>query len=308
MRKVLKLTTVLMVALATILSLTSPSLAAKPDVGASIGMSPTKIKLQIEAGKEYDGTFKVANGGTTTYDFKVYASPYQIGDEETYQPNFDKETKRTQITRWISFDQETYTAKPSSTTDVAYHIKVPKNIPDGGQYAVLFAQTIESSNGGGVIAAKRVGVLLYAKTDGKTIEDGELIYAKVSPWQTDGLKISFKAENRGNTDFELNDKLVVETLGGKEVYNSGVKPYTLLPETTRTGVNEWTDAPKLGLFWVTQEAQVLGKTETVKKLVLIAPIFVPIVFILAIAVIIVLIALKARSGKKYGKKVRRLSR
>ncbi|MCL2869613.1 hypothetical protein FWF48_02285 [Candidatus Saccharibacteria bacterium] len=298
--------TALMVA---VLSVPLPALAAKSDDTIGMTLSPIKVQLVIEAGKDYESTFKVMNSGKTAFDFYVYAAPYQVSGEK-YEPNFSKETKRTQISRWITFDEKNYNIKPGAEVEVTYHVKTPKSIPDGGQYAVIFAQTKEdqNSNTTGIVAAKRVGILVYAKAKGHTIEKGELKSNNISMWQTSTLKTEFKATNTGNTDFNATSSFVVTKLTGKEVYNSGDKPYAILPDTTRLATNEWDDVPYVGLFWATSKVTMLGKSYTTRRLVLVAPLFIPIVLILVIVAIIILIILKARSGRKYGRKVRKVSR
>ena len=297
------------IALAVAISSVPLVLAAQNDGSIGMTLTPTKARLQIEPDQEYTGVFTVINSGETAFDFFVYAAPYKVSGED-YEPNFTEETRRTQIARWISFEQEEFRAEPGDEVEVEYRIRTPESIPAGGQYAVIFAQTREDqdSEATGITAAKRVGILIYAEAYGETIEEGGLLSNRISLWQTNSLRAEFRVENTGNTDFDAVSRLTVDRLTGRNIYDSGEINYIIMPETIRRAVNEWKDVPYIGLFWVTSEVSVLGEDYTNRRLVLVAPPFVPIMFMIALGAIVVLIVLKVRKGRKYGKKVKRLSR
>ena len=103
----------------------------KPKV--QIQISPVKNTVYLKGGDVSDFTFNVSNIGTDPFDFKVYATPYSVSNEK-YELNFSKESSRTQITRWTTFEDAsgkyvsdvTYSVQPNETKVVKYRVTVPQ--------------------------------------------------------------------------------------------------------------------------------------------------------------------------------------
>lgn len=248
---------------------TMPSLAqtASQD-DLQLTLSPTSTRLEISPGKIYDGSFTIFNSGKEQLKFKVYAAPYQVTSEH-YDPTFSNDTPRTQVSRWVRFEQTNYTVESGKQAEVRYHVSVPQSIPDGGQYAALFAET-EGQSQGSITSIKRVGMLLYAQAKGTTVEKGTSQVVPISFWNSSPtFNVIQKATNNGNTDFEAKVSLHIKDIFGNEKYSAD-KTSVVLPETTRQIPLEWKDVPPLGIFTVTSKATVLGKTIETNKLVLFA--------------------------------------
>ena len=73
---------------------------------------------------------------------------------------------------------------------------------------------------------------------------------------------------------------------------------TVLPDTSRTGVLTWSDAPKLGIFKVTQEISFLDQSFTFSQVVLICPIWLIALVIVLIIALIVRIIYRVKSHKQ----------
>jgi hypothetical protein len=235
--------------------------------------------VDLQPGQKFNGQIRVQNDGDQPFRFKVYAMPFQVLDE-SYQ-NFDFETTstRNQIVRWVSFPQTEYTAAVGQTLDVPYQIDVPASIPDGGQYAVIFAQTLldeateklENS----VKSTVRLGQVIYGHPPGETIDKAEIVERRLGGWQqTTPLTTMVRLKNAGNTDFELQYQLTVnDALSNQEVYSSSSESVRILPETTRRIEMNWSQAPMIGWFRVTQKLSYLNETDETSRLVLIMPIW-----------------------------------
>jgi hypothetical protein len=231
-------------------------------------LSPTSTRLEVSPGQTYDGSFTIFNSGKEQLNFKVYAAPYQV-KSANYDPVFSGETSRTQISRWVQFAQKNYSVEPGKQADVHYTVEVPSSIPDGGQYAALFAET-EGQSEGSITSIKRVGMLLYAQAKGTTIEKGSSEPVSISFWNNSPtFTVTQKAVNAGNTDFEAKVSLQIKDLFGNEKYADD-KTSVVLPETTRNIPIEWKDVPPLGIFNITSKATILGNTVETNKLVLFA--------------------------------------
>jgi hypothetical protein len=285
---------------------------AKPNIW--IQVSPVANQLKLSPGDEYDGKLKVTNIGVEAFDFKVYASEYYATDME-YEPIFGQESARSQIARWVSFGQTEYPElQPDISVDVPYHVSVPADAPGGGQYAVLFAETISRDDTGATPGASsiktvsRVGSLLYAKISGETRETGELVSLR-----QDNLFLSppigseLVVKNTGNVDFSVHYSVKVKSiLGSKEIYSSSVDKL-VLPNTSRRMELKWEESPWIGLFWVDNEATFLNKTEaTDHKLVLIAPIWALIVItVILLLILIVVVAIIVRGVRNRRRKAKK---
>jgi hypothetical protein len=266
---ILKLVGVSLCLLVVALMSATPTLAqtASQD-DLQLTLSPTSTRLEVSPGDSYDGTFTIFNSGKKQLNFKVYAAPYQVKNEN-YDPIFSNDTARTQISRWVHFNQINYSIEPGKQADVHYQVRVPESIPDGGQYAAMFAET-EGQAQGSITSIKRVGMLLYAHAKGTTIDKGSSEVIPISFWNSaPRFEITQKITNAGNTDFEGTTSLHVKDIFGNEKHSSN-KTSVVLPETTRRMSMEWKDVPPLGIFTVTSKATVLGKTVETSKLVLFA--------------------------------------
>ncbi len=252
-----------------------------------ITVAPTTLHVALKPGDVHSGTFAIFNSGTTDYTAQVYAVPYTMTDE-TYAPNFTTRTTHSQIVDWVSFEQTTVRLKAGETVRVAYTITVPKDVPSGGQYAAIFAETepekIENS-AGALSSKKRAGVLLRANVAGQTRIAGEVLTNTIPGWQSGSFRASTQVKNTGNTDQSATVERIVTTVSGKE-FSKDKKDYIVYPDTTRRINTTW-DGPTLGgLYKITQNVTFLGTTNTTTTTVIY---FTPIGALLSGAVSIFLI-------------------
>ena len=126
-----------------------------------IQVSPVSSRVTLKPGTALDYSMIVSNIGTDEFKFNTYTAPYSIVDED-YNVSFSNENNRTQLARWIQFvnDDGSLTDKYSGSIPagekktVNYRITVPEDVPAGGQYATIFAQTDPDGSGWGNSAEK----------------------------------------------------------------------------------------------------------------------------------------------------------
>lgn len=275
------------------------SAQAQANPGAvEMTVSPTKQELSLTPGTQSDGSFKVFNSGDSPFTFRLYAAPYSVANEQ-YDPNFENETNRTQISRWINVSDAEVSLQPGEDTEIPYTVAVPDDIPNGGQYAVIFAETAEeeTDRDAAIIAKKRVGMLVYGRADGDTRDGGEIVSQETKRWQHGApLSTNWRVENTGNTDFEVTSQLTVSALFGDVVYESEPRENVLLPDTTRSLDLQWDDA-RFGIYKVETTVQFLDTERTEARYVLVAS---PIVVVIAAAALVALIG-----GIVYGARKKR---
>jgi hypothetical protein len=273
---------------------------------SSIQLSPVSQRIELSADQTIDFKIKITNTGNSQLSFRVYASPYGVTDI-TYEANFDIESDYSKIANWISFEQSEYrNVAAGEAVEIPFQIKAPSDIPSGGQYAVVFAETLPDESGAGAGASiqtvGRVGSLIYADLGGETRREGELVSFNQPTFAETSLKPTARIKNTGNIDFPFNHTAVVKTLFGKEVYNNSVTR-SVLPGTTREITQEWTEAPSIGLYRVTNKISFLEKTHVDEtKLVYVGPLWILITISVILGLILILIVLiivrKVRNNKE----------
>lgn len=290
--------------------------------GTSISISPVSNIVSIEGNKTYDYSFKVTNGGNSEMKFEVYAAPYSytVSEEDgEYKLGFSRENNYTQITRWITFagaddnysEKPVFTAGPKETVEVKYRITTPESIPAGGQYAVLFAHTLSTSemSGSGIKTEASPGLVVYARASGETIKTSEISNLKIEKTITNKKKETFnhvnasaKVKNTGNVDLTAVGTMTVQGIFGRSYYETpaGTAAISVIPETELTLSDEWKETPYFGLFNVTWKVVTAGNTETITAVILIlpAPIIVMFLILLTFVTIGVIIRVKKRSARR----------
>ncbi len=295
---------------------------ASEEGGTSISISPVSNIISIEGNKTYDYSFKVTNGGNSEMKFEVYAAPYSytLSEEDgEYKLGFSRENNYTQITRWITFasgeenytEKPVFTAGPKETVEVKYRITTPESIPAGGQYAVLFAHTLSTSemSGSGIKTEASPGLVVYARASGETIKTSEISNLKIEKTITNKKKETFnhinataKIKNTGNVDLTAVGTMTVQGIFGRSYYETpaGTAAVSVIPETELTLTDEWKETPYFGLFNVTWKVVTAGNTQTITAVILImpAPIIVLFLILLTFVTIGVIIRVKKRSARR----------
>lgn len=295
------------------LSTTLPAWAEeKNDNQVRVQISPVSDRPALNAGEELEYSFTVQNLGTAASKFKIYAAPYSVVNED-YDLSFSKENKRTQLSRWVSFfDGKSWVKEYSLSIDankkevIRYRITVPKDIPSGGQYAAIFAESAPESKltTSGVTTVSRVGLVLYGATRGNTRQEAKITALDFKTFLAgEKLIVSSKVKNTGNTDFVARHELTVKSLFGKVLY-PGSSVNNVLPDTEHRTKMEWEHTPAIGIFQVSYKVTALDQVSEVTRVVVSMPIFVMIIALIVLTLLIAWIIILIRKRKQ--EKSRRL--
>jgi len=275
----------------------------------SIMISPVSNNPTLVAGEKTDYTFTVTNNGSATFSFRVYASPYTVAND-SYNAQFDQETSYTQISRWIKFYNEddelksevNFTIDPDEKIKVKYQIAVPDDVPAGGQYATIFAESdkvegeVKSS---GVKTSSRAGLIIFGHTDGETKKTAEISDYNIKTFLTSGaIGVSSKVSNTGNVDFSAVHNFTVKSLFGKALYETGDKSYSVLPETTRSTTLEWENTPLMGIFKVQYSVTAADQNISEEKVVVVLPTFAIILLVILLTLVIIWIIILIRKRRE----------
>ena len=287
--------------------------------GTSISLSPVSKILQISSSSVYDNVFNVNNDGGSSIKVEVYAAPYSYvysDEEDLYRLGFNNETNFTQISRWITFRDNSgkyvtkanYTIEPGATLEVNYRITTPADIPSGGQYAVIFAHTLSSStSASGIRTEASPGMIVYGRsTEGDATVSAEISSLEIKRNVTEGKNTrnnvfaSAKVKNTGNVDFNAIGTLRVDPIIGFSSYETPatVGRLSVIPETELVLSDEWKETPSFGLYKATWTVTTGDNTETTEMVICLIPPFVIIISIILLTIIIVWIIIMVRKRRE----------
>ena len=287
----------------------------------SLTLMPVSKTLQISSDSTYDGTLNATNDGDKDISVEVYAAPYSYvysESDDVYKLGFSNENSFTQISRWITIKDANgnYTARPSftipakGTLSIDYRINTPGNIPAGGQYAVIFVQTMSGNvSASGIRTEASAGMIIYGhSTEGEINVSSEIrdmtIGQGTKTEDGTGTNNHFyglaKVKNTGNIDFFARGELKVEPIIGFSAYktddNSGST--SIIPESERVVTDEWKETPDFGLFKVTWTVTAGDNTETTERLVFLINPIVAIITIIVLTIIVISVIIGVRKRKE----------
>lgn len=276
----------------------------QPKPAVWLQVSPVSKRLYLTPGTNYEDTFQVENIGSEEFTFSVYASPYTVTGDD-YNPVFNEETKYTQIARWIKFEQTEYDLAVGEKQTVKYTVEVPPEdmVPDGGQYAVIFAEsggkkTEGEDTGSGIKTRSRIGLIVYASLGGETREDAELLELSAPTIIFSGnISATAKVKNSGNTDFEATYHLDITPIFSKEMVYQKDETHAVLPDTERRVELFWDKTPMLGIYKANYSVTAPGISENKGYLILVVPLFVVIITLLLLTFLVVWIILTVKRRK-----------
>lgn len=273
-------------------------------------VAPATANVSLKPGASVDYTLVVTNDKNEDLDITAYVAPYSIKNED-YDVDFDTDTNRTQLSRWVKFVNadgsvtDTYkaTIPAASKGYINYRVTIPEDIPAGGQYAAIFVQTgdnakpLESS---GLQAISRVGVILYGRSTGETDERAEISEVSVPTFLLNGpVTGSALVTNQGNTDIEVEYSFTVNSIVGTELYHTEGKD-PILPDASRRIKSEWDSTQPMGIFRVTYHVSALDQSYDVSKLIIIMPVYMIVIaiFVLTLLIIWIIILIRKRRERK----------
>ncbi|MBR5620932.1 hypothetical protein IKW75_00360 [Candidatus Saccharibacteria bacterium] len=279
-----------------------------PESSSWIQVSPVSARVVLRPGSELDYSIIVSNVGTDSFNFSVYAAPYTIVDED-YNVSFADETNRSQIVRWIKFVNDdgslvdTYkgSVAAGAKKTVNYRVTVPNDIPAGGQYATIFAQTEPTNTEAttsGLKTVSRIGMVVYGRTEGETDESAEITEYHLPGFLLNGpVKVSSVVKNNGNTDIEARYTYTVKSIVGGDVYNEEAA-FNILPDTSRRQEFSWENAQPMGIFNITYKVEVLGEVHEESHLLIILPVYMIVIMIILLTALAIWITILVRKRKE----------
>lgn len=295
--------------LALIMTGTSAASVMADDVpDYRLQISPAIMQIELKPGMTKTETFRVQNTGSKAFKFAVEVSPYNVTGDD-YEPNYTAGERYNDIVDWVTFSQDTGEIEPGKMVEITATIKVPQDVPAGGQYAMIAASIVNDKVDGetegdnsSVSMVQRVGILLYSSVEGgETRKEATVVENKLPSFIfTPPITATSLVKNIGNVHVEATYTLqVYPFFGGEEVYTNEENPVklTILPETQRFNSISWDGAPALGIFRVKQTVKVLDQVVTEEKVVFLCPVWFLFIIILIIFCVIFWIVSRVRGRR-----------
>jgi hypothetical protein len=281
---------ILSLVIALSLLLTTTSIASADEGQGTLMISPASVQIELKPGETYRGKMTVSeSSGAVPVKVSLYAEPFSISEDDYENPDFINEKASTKIKDWISFEQEIISLAPGESREVEFTINVPSKAAGGGQYAVIFAETVAdgalAEGETGLQVSTRLGMLVYAKVAGEVNLSGKLTDHKIPKFASGKeIAVSFEAENDGNVDYEVRYKVEANPVFMGTPIPPVKDDVTILPETKRT-VKTALKGATPGIYEVSQTIELLGRKSEYKETVIVAPVW----FIIALAAILLVI-------------------
>lgn len=288
-------------------------------MATSISVTPVSRIMQLKSGEVYDNNFSINNDGSRELAVEIFAAPYSYvysEDTDSYQLGFSNENNYTQIVRWITFKGKdgnyaktaNFTVAPGESKQIDFRVTTPSNLPDGGQYAVIFARTTNGvASANGIRTEASPGMVLYGRsTDGETITKAEISNLSIRQSITEDnvtrntIGASAKVKNSGNMDFNAKGTLVVDGIIGGGHYETPATAgrTSVIPEAELVVSDEWRETPGFGIFKVKWTVEAGGETETIEQIVVINIIPVIIIIIILLTIVVVWCIIRGKKRKE----------
>ena len=294
----IKLKNIIIVAILLAISILPRINIYADEILSSMTVSPPTQKMILIPGETYTGALQVANSNDNKNDLKYSASIGSFSQTRDEEKNDDygavdhiSRSNYNQIMDWIVLSKDSGVVPPNTTDILTYTINVPENAPAGGQYATIIVrdETGNDGSGAGNVAIQNViqfASIIYAEVAGTTVERGKILDNSV-PAISFGtpLIVSSMVKNEGNVHTDAKYTLQVWPLfSDTEIYSNEEEPKTslILPGSERYNVQEWEEAPTIGIFRVKQTIELFGDVSTVEKIVVICPIWLILIIMLLI--------------------------
>ena len=277
---------------------------------ANMKISPVANGITIKPGDVQNYQFTMENLGQEQLKFKLSVSPYNVINEN-YDVDFVTETSYNQIVRWVTFQDDsgsfvknpTLTLAPGEKRTVVYRVSVPDDIPKGGQYCIIFAESVHDETDQdnmtlGLQSVTRVSLIILGHGEGDTRNTAEITdFSLTGMFTSHNIDASARVKNTGNTDFTAIYDFTVKSIFGRTLYTKSDN-FAVLPQTERRYSTSWAEAPLFGLFSVTYKVTAVDVDKEETHIIMILPAFVIVIALLLLTSIVVWSIILLRKRKE----------
>ena len=156
---------------------------------------------------------------------------------------------------FVELPVQEFTLEFGERITLPINVNVPDDIEPGGRYGAIIvsnapSRVADETEGAGAVIVSRLGSLFLVRVDGEINEDGQLTDFRISGDEsvyTDSHPEQFEIlfENNGSVHLVPYGLIEIKNLFGSVVDTIPVDAYFALPDSQRSQVIEWTDAPTM---------------------------------------------------------------
>ncbi len=203
-----------------------------------VRISPVILNISLSPGKVYVYDIKVENLLDIPLPIDAGMESFDTDEEGNYTFLENGSINTSRLISWSSLDQDKFIIKPKSAETVRLTVTIPKKVPIGGYYSVLFfTPRLPVQGQYQSLVSSKVGALMLASIG---VQDPFIAKARItqfSPTQIifddNPLYFNFRVMNESLTHFTAKPFIEIKTLGKDPyVFEPGEK--IILPGKART--------------------------------------------------------------------------
>jgi len=219
-------------------------LAATPDQGINLQISPLPIELNAQPGSSVGADLRVRNAGSQTEKLQVRL--LKVTEDDNGGVHLTDPKPSDEWVKWVSFSRTTFDAPSNQWQTVHMTVKLPKTAAFGYYYAVEFLRaTAEPPQGGKEVARGAVAtfILLNAESPG-AVRAAQVVSFTSSRKMYEFLPANFtvKVRSTGNVHVAPHGNVFISK-GSKQVGSIEINSDqgNVLPKGSRFFSSAWKD-------------------------------------------------------------------
>ncbi|MBI4948012.1 DUF916 domain-containing protein [Candidatus Berkelbacteria bacterium] len=281
------------------------------DTSSGLEISPAVIEISGKPGTSITKEITVKNPLDKAVTLYLLSKDFYTDDQNgtpLFYNDDEGQTKSSyQLSKWVTFIEESITLQPNQSRQVEYTITIPSNAEPGGHYAgVMFSTSKPVSTTGSSTQVGAVGLissLVFLTVDGAITEQLEIKEFSATKFTTSGpINFNVVVKNNGNVHLTPKGSVKVTNWQGKEIKNIELNTTfgKALPKAERKFTDKWENDWKHFGYYNLTASLTYGKNNTLVDStvkVLILPIWLIAALAALVLIIIILIIRKIRGGK-----------
>jgi hypothetical protein len=188
-----------------------------------IQVSPAIIDISLSPGKTYQYEIKIANLSDIPLPVRLTPDNFDVNDEEGGY-DFNAAPSKTSLSNWVTTDPKDVILPAQTQIKVKLTINLPKAIPIGGYYSMLFIEPVIPQTGVyQSLVLPKIGVLLLANIGAQSegvkgeilsYNLNQMIYSK-----NDLLATDFRFKNLSLNFYSAKPFLTIKNIFGQAIKN-----------------------------------------------------------------------------------------
>lgn len=290
---------------ATSTSTTTTSIPSSQANSSSVSVSPAILDYTVDPGRSFSTPITIANLTQQPMAMRATARDF-IPDgklDPSYKAAYDASS-------WLAIGSQNFLLAPQEQRSVSVTILIPADAEPGGHYATVYFESFvadQPSSASEAFINARIGVLVMLSVKGAIKES----IKAVGPIQTDSLQTeagptNFRVtlRNEGNVHVRPTGAFTVRDAIGRKQTSLSIPPGILLPGVERSYDATWEHGVRLGTYTASAEIS-LGKDRPVLHPGKARVWFIPLVFVIPIAFVLILVSsvliLRRRNKRRRGR-------